>query len=637
VPASAPATPVPEAPDIDFDQLPPERIPDPSPDWPSDDLARYMAALYQPTEICAYVLDAYLDPDKAKWIPGSRGVYGRTVRDIVAAVRKHPEDIAAALGGFNPAAGAWCRLNPMDGKGVRNDNVTEFRHVLAESDTLPIDKQLAVIRALNLPCSAIVHSGGKSVHAIVKVDAGTDAKLFRDRVDFLFGVLDRNGFKVDRQCRNPSRLSRLPGIPRGDQKQYLISGPCGASSWSVWDTDLKADTDPMPSIRSIADYTLPKSDDPNELLTKRFLCRGGALLLVGPTGIGKSSFVMQAAFRWALAADFFGIQPARGLKVLVVQAENDDGDIAEIRDGVFRGLLASGQIMADDPDRVASRVSVVCEDSRTGRDFGAMLDRLLDRQRPDLLIIDPALAYLGGDALKQADVTLFCRNILNPIIHRHGVGLILVHHTNKPPKGEEKSDWKAGDLAYLGQGAADWANWARAVMAIRTLGSHSMFELCLGKRGGRVGWRTEKDGKALYTRTIAHSNVPDTICWREPSKEEAFAEIGDRQVKGAGRQPKDWGMAERQAVEIAAKCVHTGSQLRQEIMRTVIGLTNSAYNRQIMDAIKAAVDDGKLEQMKTHDGVKRVDLYGPKNGSVGKARDAILADRERRKQKELKA
>ena len=33
-------------------------------------------------------------------------------------------------------------------------------------------------------------------------------------------------------------------------------------------------------------------NDPSELLRNRFLCRGGGLLLVGPTGIGKSSLSM---------------------------------------------------------------------------------------------------------------------------------------------------------------------------------------------------------------------------------------------------------------------------------------------------------------------------------------------------------
>jgi hypothetical protein len=260
--------------------------------------------------------------------------------------------------------------------------------------------------------------------------------------------------------------------------------------------------------------------------------------------VGKSSCVLQAAFRWCLGQDFFGIEANGDLKVLVIQAENDDGDIAEVRDGVFRGLLAGGYLLPDDPALIAQRVFVVCEDSATGREFGATLDRLLSQVHPDLVIVDPALAYLGGDALKQADVSAFCRNVLNPILHRHNVGLILVHHTNKPPRGDDKGDgWKAGDLAYLGQGAADWANWARAVMAIISKGSHSHFELCLGKRGGRVGWgNATEDGEwqKVYSKPIAHAKEPGVICWREPSTKELFDEAAKATT---GRPKKDWNAA----------------------------------------------------------------------------------------------
>lgn len=634
-PSHAPAQPDPdEPPDIDLDQLPPETIPEPAADWPTGDVIRYLDALYRPDEIVAYVLDSVWDRDRQKWNPGSRGVYGRTAKDVAAAVRKHAGDVSKALGAWRPEAGAWVRLNPMDGKGVRNEDVVEFRHVLAESDNLPIERQLAMIRALNLPCAAIVHSGGKSVHAIVKVDAGRDSKLYRERVDFLFAVLDRNGFRVDRQCRNPSRLSRLPGVPRGDQKQYLVSGPCGAASWASWEAAMKADTDPLPKVRSIADYVLPKPGDPSELLKHRFLCRGGALLFVGPTGVGKSSCVLQAAFRWCLGKDFFGIEAVREMKILVIQAENDDGDIAEVRNGVFRGLKAD---MPDDgPAMIAQRIFVVCEDSATGKEFGVKLDRLLAAVRPDLVIVDPALAYLGGDALKQADVTAFCRNVLNPVIHRHNVGLILVHHTNKPLRGDEKDTWKAGDLAYLGQGAADWANWARAVMAIVSKGSHSHFELCLGKRGGRVGWKQKSgDGKwqNIYSKPIAHAKEPGVICWREPDDKELFDEAAK---KTAGRPKKDWNGSRSRAVEIAAECVRTKSQLKDECLRLIGDIeSESQYDRYINSAITAAKDSGKLEFLRVQDGAAPVFLIGPPGGAVSRKADEIEKAASDRKQRQL--
>lgn len=74
----------------------------------------------------------------------------------------------------------------------------------------------------------------------------------------------------------------------------------------------------------------------------RFLYRGGIALLCGPTGIGKSSFLMQLAIYLAAGLALFGIEPGDtfagiGMKILLIQAENDEGDLAEMRDGVLVG------------------------------------------------------------------------------------------------------------------------------------------------------------------------------------------------------------------------------------------------------------------------------------------------------------
>src|SRR5438477_13147065 len=82
--------------------------------------------------------------------------------------------------------------------------------------------------------------------------------------------------------------------------------------------------------------SLPCQED--TLLANRFLCRGGGLLFVGPSGIGKSSASVQQDILWALGREAFGIRPARGLRLLTVQAENDGGDLGEMARGVCKGL-----------------------------------------------------------------------------------------------------------------------------------------------------------------------------------------------------------------------------------------------------------------------------------------------------------
>lgn len=291
--------------------------------------------------------------------------------------------------------------------------------------------------------------------------------------------------------------------------------------------DTSAAAEVVPVARGLGSLALPTENDPDELLKHRFLCRGGGLLLVGPTGAGKSALAMQAMILWALGREAFGIMPKAPLRSLLVQAENDDGDLAEMREGVIRGLGLS----AEDAKRAVENVLVYRETSRTGMLFvSGVLRPLVTEHCPDLLWLDPALSYLGGEANSQADVGGFLRNLLNPLLLEANCGCVILHHTNKPPTGKEKREWQAGDFAYLGSGSSEWANWSRAVLAMRGTGSHDIFELIAAKRGKKLRWREPDGDKPKYMRLLGHSREPGVICWREAEPDEV-AEVGGKNKK----------------------------------------------------------------------------------------------------------
>jgi hypothetical protein len=268
-------------------------------------------------------------------------------------------------------------------------------------------------------------------------------------------------------------------------------------------------------VRRLSEFHVAKdvANDPNTLLGKRYLCRGGAMLLCGPTGIGKSSLLLQAAISFGLARPLFGVAPSRNLKSLLIQGENDDGDVTEMRDGAYRGMNLSEQEQID----AGGAVQVVCESIATGSDFIALAGELVAAHKPDMLLIDPLFAFCGCNVSDQERMSAFLRNGLNPILQGSGCGAIVAHHTNKPSVGREKPDWRAGDFAYLGSGSAELANWARAVVGIRSVGSHSVFEIVLGKRGRRAGL-VDDEGKPKYSFYIKHSAVG--ICWETATEDD---------------------------------------------------------------------------------------------------------------------
>jgi hypothetical protein len=267
-------------------------------------------------------------------------------------------------------------------------------------------------------------------------------------------------------------------------------------------------SEPVPDVivRTLDQFAVDAETNGGSLLGNRYLCRGGSVLSCGATGIGKSSLAMQAAVQWALGKPLFGIKPSGKLKVLVVQAENDDGDIAEIRDGIFRGLGLNESEQAE----ACRNIQVVCESVRTGLGFISLLAGLAAKYKPDLIIIDPLFAYCGCNVSDQEAMSQFLRNGINPILQATGCGLILVHHTNKPTSGKDRPNWQAGDHAYLGAGTAELANWARSVVVIRSIGSHDVFEVVLGKRGKRAGL-VDDEGKPRYSFYIKHGSTG--ICW----------------------------------------------------------------------------------------------------------------------------
>lgn len=129
-----------------------------------------------------------------------------------------------AVGMPRSRAGGWLRMNPVDGRGVGDGHVTAFRFALVENDTVPLELQMPLLAKLPLPITAILTSGGRSLHAWVVVEAASLVE-YGHTVARMLAILGR--FGVDPSNRNPSRMSRLPGVVReigsaGDGRQRLL-------------------------------------------------------------------------------------------------------------------------------------------------------------------------------------------------------------------------------------------------------------------------------------------------------------------------------------------------------------------------------------------------------------------------------
>ena len=298
-------------------------VKEPGEEWkPLDDFVKYLEAVFKPGETISICTQAGFTPKYNKWHPANNGIVFLVEILCVASKKNANYCVTDVIGSYNQNAGAWIRLNPVVNGNGTNDDVADYRHALVECDGIPVEEQLARYRALNLPCSAIVHSGGKSIHAIVKIGA-RDAKEYSERVARLFEICKAQGIELDKANKNPSRFSRLPGVMRGNQKQYLIDTNCGAESWDAWMAWIKEQQDREAKQKASEKFEYGTGtaaldallDDiesgeyrkvyPTGYTSLDYALHGGlrkGLYAVGGvTSLGKTAFVMQMAEQMAQA------------------------------------------------------------------------------------------------------------------------------------------------------------------------------------------------------------------------------------------------------------------------------------------------------------------------------------------------
>lgn len=489
-----------------------------------------LRALYKPEE-CVRIVKGTIRDGDGRETPEDGGV-ALTVAEWCAKAAARGGDLSS-LWSSAAGAGVYVGMNPVKPGGTRDEDVIAYRFALVESDAIPPEEQWGKICASKVPCAAVIDSGGKSVHAWVRVDA-KDRREYDERVAFLHSYFPW----ADQKNKNPARLSRLPDAKRRGKRQRLLTLGGGCTSWSEWMAEINRQS--VGPARSFTDLcSLDTSADPNCVIgfrdgkTLRYLCKGKSAWLLGPSGIGKSSLEAQFAVGWAVGLPVFGIQPAKPLRSLIVQAENDDYDLAEMVQGV---AAAHGLHPGDErwPD-VAKNVLFRTETSSFGPEFCKRLRDMIDADRPDIVWIDPLLSFAGIDVSKQDQVTPFLRAQLTPVIESTGVVLIGVHHTGKPKDSKATRDWTAIDWAYAGIGSSELVNWARAVMLLRPVEDRK-FELKLAKRGSRAG-ATHPDGEPAYG-SVWMQQATGRIYWEHvnPPEEPAAEEPKERRGRAPERQ-----------------------------------------------------------------------------------------------------
>ncbi|VUW91606.1 Regulatory protein RepA [Streptococcus pasteurianus] len=300
---------------------------------------------------------------------------------------------------------------------------------MVESDTLDIGKQYALFKELELPIATLVHSGKKSLRAVVKVDA-RDYQEYRKRVDYIYQICKKNGLDVDTQNRNPSRLSRMPGVTRNGHKQFLIDTNIGKANYDEWYQWVEDLNDDLPDPEGLLDSWNDMPDLAPELI-HGVLRQGHKMLIAGPSKAGKSFALIELSIAIAEGSKWLGWQCEQG-RVLYVNLELDRPSALHRFKDVYdaMGLQANN---VQNIDVWNLRGKTVPMDK-----LAPKLIRRSLKKNYQAVIIDPIYKVLTGDE-NSADQMAHFTNQFDKVATELGCSVIYCHHHSKGAQGGKKS------------------------------------------------------------------------------------------------------------------------------------------------------------------------------------------------------
>jgi hypothetical protein len=196
--------------------------------------ASFLQALYAPGER-VLVFSRYKSQGQAVWERKEEPFDAGALDSFI----KPPEGTGAWFLAA-PITGEWINLerlksehNPEGRTRRAEECVTSFRFLVLESDSAPADLWIAALAQLPLPIVAVYSSGGRSIHALVRIDAKDGANWRAIKTRIAPGLVTLG---ADKDAMTAVRLTRLPFCYRAekDAMQQLYYLNPGADSTPIY-------------------------------------------------------------------------------------------------------------------------------------------------------------------------------------------------------------------------------------------------------------------------------------------------------------------------------------------------------------------------------------------------------------------
>lgn len=416
---------------------------------PVEQTIAMLTALFEPGEQVNIQVRARwkegAEEGSGKWEPADGGTcYERD--ELVRMLREG--EIQQLLKGYTKDAGVWVCQNPTNGEGRGKERTVKWRHALIESDELPVEEQIRIMRELDLPITTMTASGGKSVHALVRVDAD-GANHYDERVLMLHEICNQAGLKVDPNNKDSSRLTRLAGIKRGDARQTLLYTGIGAKNFGSWlmahrtkpttpenptnEVDILAQAQAEP-VRTFAEIAPRVNRDRPELI-EGVLFEGGEMIISAPAKGGKSTCMIGAMVEASSGGEWL-CHKVEKCPTLLINTENDVDDfgntILDYVEHTGHGDMRNMYVL--DLAGKTVPLSMIASD---------IIAKAKTIEGLRLIIIDPIYPLLGDlDETSNKDMSNFM-NLFMQIRKETSAAIIFVHHDSKGAMQYAKAIYRA--------------------------------------------------------------------------------------------------------------------------------------------------------------------------------------------------
>ena len=391
-----------------------------------DGFTKLMDACFQPDEFVA--IAPAMESDEGEIVP-RRGVTLTATEWKAKVAKKGGIDRV-----FGTKLGLFLRINPMRKDGAKNEDVTAFRHVLVEFDRdeagnpVPKNEQYHAVVASGMPVSALIDSGNKSLHAWIRVDAPDEAE-YKRRVAIIWEWF--SGINLDKQNRNPSRLSRCPDGWRtvdGDvRRQCLLALEFGAESWTAWEA-AHSNSDLPPILPGHAFMGQPEPEPPQ--LIEGVLHQGAKMVLGGPSKARKSWSLIDLMLSVAAGEPWWGF-PTRPGRALYL---NFELPAFALQYRITRIAAAKGITNFTGFDIWNLRGHAT--------DFSALIPKILGRIRDTgyaLILIDPIYKGLGSRNENDAGDIASLLNEVEQLAVKSGAAAVFGAHFSKGNQAGKES------------------------------------------------------------------------------------------------------------------------------------------------------------------------------------------------------